>query len=386
MQSYVDQRGFTGITTMLARHGRVIHFEQVGWQDRENEIPLSADTIFRIYSMTKPVVCAALMTLYEEGRFQLLDPLAKFLPQFGKVRVLTSSAEVDLIRPILVRDLFTHTAGLTYTFLEDSPVCEMYRQTKVMSNPDQSLESIIAELARLPLVHQPGTKWNYSMSIDVLGHLIEVISEKPLQDFLQERLFIPLGMTDTGFAVSHDKRRRIAAMYGHPDIAVSTFSQIMEAWQKGQNNRLDVEGTNPSTNTRNFARGGYGLFSTASDYMRFAQTLLNRGTLDGVRILAPKTVDFMHMNHLPAALIPYDIGLIKFPGYGFGLGSRVLMNVAESGMPGSVGEFGWAGAAKTYYWIDPQDQLIGILLSQYMVCFDLPEKDLQVLTYQAVME
>jgi len=262
----------------------------------------------------------------------------------------------------------------------------MYRQAKVMSNPDQALESVIAELARLPLVHQPGTKWNYSMSIDVLGHLIEVISEKPLQDFLQERLFAPLGMTDTGFAVSRDKRHRIAAMYGHPDIAVSTLSQIAEAWQKGQNERRDVESTNPSSNTLNFARGGYGLLSTASDYMRFAQMLLNRGTLDGVRIIAPKTVDFMHMNHLPAALIPYDIGPITFPGYGFGLGSRVLMNVAESGMPGSVGEFGWAGAAKTYYWIDPQDQLIGILLSQYMVCFDLPEKDLQVLTYQAVME
>ncbi|HMF00264.1 MAG TPA: serine hydrolase domain-containing protein [Terriglobia bacterium] len=386
MQSYVDQRGFAGITTMLARHGRVIHFEQVGWQDRENGIPLAADTIFRIYSMTKPVVCTALMTLYEEGRFQLLDPLAKFLPQFGKVRVLTGSAEVDLVRPILVRDLFTHTAGLTYTFLEDSPVCEMYRQAKVMSNPDQPLESVIAELARLPLVHQPGTKWNYSMSIDVLGHLIEVISEKPLQDFLQERFFAPLGMTDTGFAVSRDKRHRIAAMYGHPDIAVSTLSQIMEAWQKGQNERLDVESTNPSSNTRNFARGGYGLFSTASDYMRFAQMLLNRGTVDGVRIFSPKTVDFMHMNHLPAALIPYDIGQITFPGYGFGLGSRVLMNVAESGMPGSVGEFGWAGAAKTYYWIDPQEQMIGLFLSQYMVGFDLPEKDLQVLTYQAVLE
>jgi CubicO group peptidase (beta-lactamase class C family) len=386
MQSYVDQRGFAGITTMLARRGRVIHFEQVGWQDRENGIPLAADTIFRIYSMTKPIVCTALMTLFEEGRFQLLDPLAKFLPQFGKVHVLTGSAEVDLVRPILVRDLFTHTAGLTYSFFEDSPVCEMYRQAKVMSNPDQSLESVIAELARLPLVHQPGTKWNYSMSIDVLGHLIEVISEKPLQDFLQERLFAPLGMTDTGFTVSRDNRHRIAAMYGHPDIAVSTFSQIMEAWQRGQNNRLDVETTNPSTNTRNFARGGYGLFSTASDYMRFAQMLLNRGILDGVRILAPKTVDLMHMNHLPSALIPYGIGLITFPGYGFGLGSRVLMNVAESGMPGSVGEFGWAGAGKTYYWIDPQEQLIGVLLSQYMVCFDLPEKDLQVLTYQAVLE
>lgn len=391
MQSYVDHHGFAGLTTMLARRGQVIHFEQVGWQDRERHTPLSADTIFRIYSMTKPIICVAFMTLYEEGHFQLLDPVAKFLPAFGKVRVLTGTTptdaqEVEIIRPITIRDLLTHTAGLTYNFLEDSPVSELYRQARLLSDADRTLEAMIGELARLPLAYQPGTKWHYSMSIDVIAHLIEVISGQPLQDFLQERLFAPLGMTDTGFSVPPDAHHRIATMYGHPDIATNTFTQIVEAWKTGFNERIDVETTYPATNTHSFARGGHGLFSTAGDYMRFARMLLNRGALDGSRILAPAIVDLMHMNHLAATLLPCEIGGIPLSGYGFGLGSRVLLSVAESALPGSVGEFGWEGAAKTYYWVDPKRELIGILMAQYMVDFDLPEKTFQVLAYQALVD
>ena len=389
MQSYVDQHGFAGISSMLARHGRVIHFEQVGWQDRESRTPLSADTIFRIYSMTKPIICTALMTLYEEGRFQLFDPVAKFIPAFGTVRVMAGTGvdpqEVDLIRPITVRDLFTHTAGMTYNFLEDSPVGELYRQVGLMSDAERTLEAMIGELARLPLAYQPGTKWHYSLSIDVLAHLIEVIADQPLQDFLNERLFAPLGMTDTGFSVPVEQRDRIATMYGHPDIATNTFSSLLEAWQSGFNERIDVETTYPA-NSDSFARGGHGLFSTAWDYMRFAQMLLNRGELDGTRILGPKIVDFMHMNHVSPALLPFEIGGIPSSGYGFGLGSRVLLNVAESMLPGSVGEFGWSGAAKTYYWVDPQEELVGVFMTQYMVGFDLPERDFHVLAYQALME
>lgn len=391
MQSYIDHHGFAGLSTMLARRGRVIHCEQVGWQDRERHTPLAADTIFRVYSMTKPIICVAFMMLYEEGRFQLLDPVAKFLPAFDKVRVLTGTTladaqAVELIRPITIRDLLTHTAGLTYNFLEDSPVSELYRQARLLSNADRTLEAMIGELARLPLAYQPGTKWHYSMSIDVIAHLIEVISGRPLQDFLQERLFAPLGMTDTGFSVPPHAHQRIATMYGHPDIATHTFSHIVEAWKTGFNERIDVETTYPATNTHSFARGGHGLFSTAGDYMRFAHMLLNRGALDGVRILAPTTVDFIHMNHVPPALLPYEIGGIPRSGYGFGLGSRVLLSVAESALPGSVGEFGWQGAAKTYYWVDPKRELIGILMAQYMLDFDLPEKMFQVLAYQGLVD
>ena len=230
MQSYVDQHGFAGISTLLARRGHIIHFEQVGWQDRESHTPLSANTIFRIYSMTKPIICAAFMTLYEAGRFQLFDPVAKYLPAFGKLRVLTpitpsETQEVDLVRPITIRDLLTHTAGLTYGFLEDSPVSELYRQARLMNAADSSLEVMINELARLPLAYQPGTRWHYSVAIDVIAYLIEVISGQPLQHFLKERLFVPLGMTDTGFCVPAENCHRIATMYGHPDIATNTLSQ-----------------------------------------------------------------------------------------------------------------------------------------------------------------
>ena len=175
-------------------------------------------------------------------------------------------------------------------------------------------------------------------------------------------------------------------MYGHPDITTSTLSQIFSAWKSGFNELIDVEATYPSNNTHNFARGGHGLFSTASDYMRFAQMLLNRGALNGVRILSPHIVDFMHQNHVQKSLLPFGIGGLVRSGYGFGLGSRVLMNVAESSLPGSIGEYGWSGAGKTYFWVDPKEELIGILMAQYMVSFDTLEKDFQVLAYQALLE
>lgn len=375
---------------MLARRGKTIHFEQVGWQDRETRTPMAADTIFRLYSMTKPIVCTSFLTLYEEACFQLFDPVAKFIPAFAKLCVLagnqeTGYQEVELNRPVTILDLLTHTSGLTYNFLEDSPVSKMYLESQFWK-VDQTLEQMIDGLLQLPLAFQPGTRWQYSIGIDVIARLIEIISGQKLQEFLQERLFAPLGMMDTGFSVPAEKLKRLATMYGLPDIATSTLSSVVKAYEQGYNQRIDVETTHPATNTTSFARGGYGLFSTIGDYMRFAQMLLNRGQLEGVRILAPKIVDLMHMNHLPKSLLPWEIGGVPSTGYGFGLGSRVLLNVAQSAMPGSVGEFGWGGAAKTHYWIDPQEELIGILMTQYMVGFDVPEKDFQVLVYQALME
>jgi CubicO group peptidase (beta-lactamase class C family) len=192
-------------------------------------------------------------------------------------------------------------------------------------------------------------------------------------------------MAVTGVSVRPDRRDSVAAMYGRPDICTNTFQSLFSAWQAGVNERLDVEATYPTADRRSFARGGHGLFSTAADYTRFAQMLLNRGELDGARILAPKICDLMHMNHLPAALMPYEIGTLAYSGYGFGLGSRVLMSVAESALPGSVGEFGWAGAATTHYWIDPQEELIGVLMTQSMLSFDPLAADFRVLAYQALV-
>ncbi len=390
MQAYVDKRGFSGLSTMLARRGKIIHFEQVGCQDRETQTPMTADTIFRIYSMTKPIVCTAFMTLYEEAGVQLFDPVAKFIPAFANLRVLEGNKEAGykeagLNRYVTILDLLTHTSGLTYNFLEDSPVSRMYLENPP-GKPDSTLEEFIDGLTQLPLAFQPGTRWHYSLGIDVIARLIEIISGQKLQDFLQERLFAPLGMVDTGFSVPAEKRSRLAIMYGLPDIATSTLSSIAKAYERGYNQKIDIETTHPAGNTTSFARGGYGLFSTSTDYMRFAQMQLNRGQLDGVRILSPKIVDLIYMNHVPKSLLPWEIGGVPAPGYGFGLGSRVLLNVAESMMPGSVGEFGWGGAAKTHYWVDPKEELIGILMAQYMVGFDVPEKDFQVLVYQALME
>ena len=390
MQSYIERHRYAGVTTLLARRGRVVHCEHVGFQDRDSKTPLSDDTIFRIYSMTKPIISAALMTLYEEGRFQLTDSISKYISPFRKTKVLQGTVSegrvVDLVRPVTIRDLLTHTAGLTYNFLEDSPVSELYRSANLMSNAERSLESVISELARIPLAYQPGTAWHYSMATDVIAHLIEVLSGQPLQDFLQRRLFSPLDMNSTGFSVPTGEYHRIATMYGHPDITTSTLSRIVSAWKSGFNERIDVAATYPSNNTHSFARGGHGLFSTASDYLSFAQMLLNRGALNGVRILSPHIVDFMHQNHVQESLLPFGIGGIMRSGYGFGLGSRLLMNVAESALPGSIGEYGWSGAAKTYYWVDPKKEFIGILMAQYMVSFDTLEKDFQVLAYQALVE
>lgn len=384
MQAYVDSGNFSGITTLLARRGKMIHFDHSGVRDMASQEPLDSSTIFRIYSMTKPIVCTALMTLYEEARFHLFDPLAKYLPAFAKVKVWNGDDQtlVDPVRPILIRDLFTHTAGLTYNFLEDTPVSKMYLDAGLLSNSEASLESVIAELARMPLAYQPGSRWHYSMSIDVLAHLIEVLSGRPVQDFLKERVFSPLRMSDTGFSVSTQNYSRVAAMYGHPDIATHQFTDIVTS----DTGPVDVSKTYPTDNTTTFARGGHGLFSTAADYLRFAQMLLNRGALDGERIISPAIADLMHSNHLPSNLMPYSIAIVAMPGYGFGLGSRVLMDPAASGLPGSAGEFGWAGAANTYYWVDRQLELVGIFMTQHMISIEPAQRDFQVLAYQALVE
>ncbi|MDB3917248.1 beta-lactamase family protein [bacterium] len=393
MQAYVDQKKIAGLSTMIARKGKVVHFEQVGQLDKESNKPMTEDAVFRIYSMTKPIICVALMTLYEQGRFQLNDTVAKFIPAFDDLKVLEcdekgEAKEVDLARPPTVRSLLTHTSGLSYDFLEDYPVAELYRQAGILNNAERTLEELVHELSRLPLAFQPDSNWHYSLGIDVAARLIEIISGQALEQFLKENIFDPLGMVDTGFSVAPEEQHRIATMYGLPDLFSPnmTMSKLFEAWSKGFNERIDVSATYPTSKSAAFARGGHGLFSTSWDYLRFAQMLLNQGELAGVRILGRKTVNLLHKNYLPDDLLPYVIADPPAFGYGFGLGSRVLLNVAESEKPGSVGEFGWAGAAKTYYWVDPQEEIIGILMSQSMMQFEKPEVDFQVLTYQALID
>jgi CubicO group peptidase (beta-lactamase class C family) len=389
MQAYIDKGLIKGINTMILRRGQVVHAESFGWRDQEANLPMQADTIFRFYSMTKPIICTALMTLYEEGRFLLTDPVAKYIPAFGSVKVMNKDGTLSELSSIMtVRDLMAHTSGLTYDFLEDYPVAELYREAKLMNDGSRTLEAIIDELAKLPLAFQPGTSWHYSLGIDVAAHLIQIISGQALGEFLKERLFTPLGMEDTAFAVPAEKKQRLSAMYGLPDLfgPDQTFSKLFQAWTEGYNERIDVSGSYPDDQPDTFARGGIGLYGTIGDYARFAQMLLSGKTAEGERILSRKTLELMHSNHIPAALLPYTLGGMPNPGYGFGLGSRVALDPAAAGVLGSVGEFGWAGAAKTYYWVDPREEMVGLYMCQSMMSFETPDAVFRALAYQAIID
>ncbi len=389
MQSYVDRGVVAGISTLVSRRGDVVHTAQVGHRDREAGQPMTADTIFRIYSMTKPIISTALMMLHEEGAFQLEHPVAAFIPAFGATKVMTTGGlAVDQARPMEVRDLLTHTSGLTYDFMIDTPVAGLYRDARIMNDATRTLEALVDELASIPLSSQPGERWHYSVGIDVAARLIEVLSGRPLGEFLRARLFEPLGMVDTDFGVPDGDLGRLSAMYGLPDLIGRDYdgNQLVEAALGGFNERIDVSATYPTDAPDVFARGGLGLFSTIGDYHRFAQLLGNGGVHEGERLLSRKTLELMHANHLPPQLIPFEVLGRPMPGMGFGLGSRVMLDVAQSAGPGSVGEFGWAGAAKTYYWVDPAEDLIGVFMCQYMTGVEMPDRDFRSLVYQAIAD
>ena len=385
MQAYVDRGTYAGVSVLVAQGGEVAFEGAFGHRDREARAPMTTDAILRLYSMTKPIVSTALMLLVEEGRLRLVDPLAAYIPAFGKVKVLApDGALVAPIRPIFVRDLLTHTSGLTYGFLADSPVAKDYAKAKLL-DPLTTLKDGIDDLAASPLAFQPGERYHYSVGIDVAARVIEVVSGQTLGAFLRERLFEPLRMADTDFVVPPAKRYRLAAMYGRPDIMAGiTLPEAFDLWRGGDNARIDVTQTYPVDAPGTFERGGHGLFGTLGDYFRFAQMLAEGGALDGVRIIGRKTLDLMHANHIPPALLPIEIGGGPLLGYGFGLGSRVLLDAAASGVPGTAGEYGWSGAAKTHYWVDPREGIVGLFMTQSMLSFDLPEADLRALVYAAL--
>jgi CubicO group peptidase (beta-lactamase class C family) len=386
MQAYVDRGAYAGVCVLVARGGEVAYAQTFGHSDRDAKTAMGEDAIFRLYSMTKPIVCTALMTLVEEARIRLYDPVAKYIPAFAGVKVLDAKGElVAPRRPMRVRDLMTHTSGLTYGFLEDSPVSRQYARGKLF-DARAPLAEAIDDLATFPLAFQPGERFHYSVGIDVAARLIEVVSGQKLGVFLRERLLAPLKMNDTDFVVPDAKRARVATMYGRPDITAPgvTSRTAFEQWREGYNERIDVSKTYPVDAPGLFERGGHGLFGTIGDYFRFAEMLANGGALDGVRIIGRKTLELMHMNHLPAALLPIEIGGMPLLGYGFGLGSRVLLDVAASGAPGSVGEYGWSGAAKTHFWVDPKEHIVALFMTQSILSFDLPELDLRALVYQAL--
>lgn len=377
LQGYVDQNKLTGLIAVVARYGKVAYRERFGMMDLEADKPMQFDTIFRIYSMTKPITSVALMMLYEEGQFQLNDPVSKFIPEFADVKVFKRAAEegyevTELEREITIWHLLTHTAGLTYDFFEDSPVDAMYLEADFHQS-DRTLKQMVHKLVKLPLVHQPGTAWRYSVATDVLGHLVSMISGVPFDVFLEKKILKPLGMEDTGFHVPEAKLDRFAGLYGPAS--------------NGGVELLDAPATSQYTRPPRFHSGGAGLVSTAFDYLRFCQMLLESGQLDGTRLLGRKTVDLMTINHLPDEMIPIRVQPHTLHGCGFGLGFRVLVNAAQAGRLGTEGEYGWGGAASTSFFIDPKEDLIGLLLTQLRPSRYYPIRDeFKVLVYQALVD
>jgi len=376
MQRYVDQRKLAGMVTLVARRGQTVHFETCGMADVATGTPMRHDTLFRIYSMTKPITSAALLMLFEEGRFQLSDPIARYIPAFADVKVLDNSAGsgvryVAPVRPISIRDLLTHTAGLSYGFDENVYIDELYREqvyTLREAQPNLTLEEFVEVIAKLPLAHQPGSAFRYSFATDVVGLLVQVIAGMPFAEFLRQRIFEPLGMNDTSFSVPAEQIGRFAATHG-PDAERGLVV-------------TDAPTTSDYARPTHLPSGGGGLVSSTSDYLRFAQMLLNQGELDGVRLLGRKTVELMTANHLPAGVHPFDDTCS-----GFGLGVSVLLDLAQSQNLGSVGTYGWGGAANTNFWIDPREQLIGILMLQFMPSDTYPvSPDFRTLVYQALVD
>ena len=374
MQRYVDQKKYAGILTAIARHDKLAFAECFGMMDIEADKPMRFDTIFRIASMTKPIASVAAMMLYEEGRFQLGDPVSRFIPEFKDLKVYKSATEVvPAEREVTIRDLLTHTSGLSGGFNpQRDPVDALYQEARVR-NPAGTLEDMIAKLAKLPLANQPGSEWRYSLSTNVVGYLIQVISGLSLDVFLRQRIFEPLGMTDTGFDVPPEKLDRLAALYGPADNGLKPADAL---W-------LSTSGfTTPAT----FFSSEGGLVSTTTDYLRFSHLLLHNGELDGVRLLSRKTVELMTTNHLSGNLLPYRLLGTVQRGLGFGLGLSVVMDIGQTGILGSVGTYSWAGAFNTLFWVDPEEDLIGILMTQYSIPLRPIRHEFQILAYQAVID
>ena len=345
----VEKQLLPGAILAIARGGRVGYAEAFGWRDREAEAPMTLDAIFRIASMTKPITSVAAMMLAEEGRLEVAAPVANYLPEFSEMTVGVERKRAQ--RTMTVQDLLRHTSGLTYGDFADSPVQMLWRDAN-LRDESETIAQLVAKLGQLPLMFEPGTTWEYSMSTDVLGRVVEVVSGQSLADFFARRIAGPLGMVDTGFAATGGRAGRLAEPQRDPTTG-----------QRPATRNVTQPGPRHS--------GGGGAVATAADYLRFCQMLLNGGELDGVRLLAPKTVAHMASDHL-APDIAYSAttrsrfgALAPVPemGHGFGLGFAVRTAQGRSPVPGSVGDFFWGGAYGTYFWIDPQEQMIAVLMT-----------------------
>jgi CubicO group peptidase (beta-lactamase class C family) len=363
MQQTVDKKQIAGIVTILARHGKVIDYRTYGQRDLASHAPMTKDVIFRDYSMTKPVTGVAMMILYEQGKWLPSDPIAKFIPEFAHLKVF-KGMDVDgkaiLVDPEhqpTMRELMSHTSGFTYGFFGNTPVDQMYRDAHLLDS--KNLQEFIEKLAKLPLLYQPGKGWTYSISMDVEGYIVEKLSGQTLPEFMGENIFKPLSMKDSGFYVPADKRDRFAAVY-----TTGPNGELVSATSSSSGRATDYA-TDPT-----MPSGGGGMVSTAADYYRFAQMLLNGGQLDGQRILAPATVKLMTSNHVPTELLTGQFGIgsqVMRPGLGYGYNCAVVFDPPEANLPEGKGTFYWDGAAGTWFWVDPTNDLVFIGMIQRML-------------------
>jgi CubicO group peptidase (beta-lactamase class C family) len=381
---YVDDGRLPGWLVLVARHGQVAHLATYGRRDLEADLPVEVDTRFRIYSMTKPVTAVAAMQLYEEGAFALKDPVAAFIPAFADVRVWRDGPASDPVTvpaagPVRLWHLLTHTAGLTYGFHHAHPVDAMYRAAgfEWVAPEGRDLAACCDAWAGLPLLFEPGTEWNYSVASDVLGRVVEVVSGQPLDRFLDERILGPLGMADTGFWVDPAAAGQLAALYS-----------AGPGGRPVRNDELGGRARRPP----DCLSGGGGLVSTAADYHRFAQALLGGGELDGARLLGRRTLAYMARNHLPGGADLESFGRplfaeTTFEGVGYGLGFAVLLDPVANKVLSTPGELAWGGAASTFFWVDPAEQLSAIFLTQLMPSSTYPlRSELRQLVYQALVD
>ena len=370
MQRLVDSKQLAGIVTLAARHGKIVYSKSFGVQDLSSGKPMAKDTICRIYSMTKPVTGVAMMILYEEGKWQPDDPIAKYLPEFADLKVLKSvkadgQPELEApLHPPTMGELMTHTAGFTYGVFSNSWVDQQYTK-EIISRATfefttRSLTELVEKLGHIPLDYQPGARWQYSVAADIQARIAEKLSGRPFADFLRERIFEPLQMRDTAYYVPESKRARLATLY-----------QLDPAQHALAVRALVPDPSAPPTLTL----GGIGLYSTASDYLRFAQMLLNGGELDGVRILGPRTVELMSSNKLPPRLLTGEFGPPPsplVPGRGFGYDVGVVTDPLRLGDPTGAGTYSWLGIAGTWFWVDPQQDVVFVGLTQRFADPTLP--------------
>jgi CubicO group peptidase (beta-lactamase class C family) len=362
MQQAVDQKQIAGIVTILARHGKIVDYRTYGQRDMASGAQMTKDVIFRDFSMTKPVTGVAMMILYEQGKWLPSDPIAKFIPEFAHLKVykgMGADGKMILVDPDhapTMRELMTHTAGFTYGFFGDTPVDKMYREENLLAS--KNLQEFIEKLSKIPLLYQPGKGWTYSMSMDIEGYIVEKLSGQTLPDFMRGRIYEPLGMRDAGFFVPSEKRDRFTTLYR----TGPNGELIADASASRRSGDYDVQPSMPS--------GGGGMVSTAEDYYRFAQMLANGGELEGKRILAPASVKLMTSNHVPTELLTGQFGIgyqVMRPGFGYGYNGAVVFDPPEANLPDGKGEFFWDGAAGTWFWVDPTNDVVFIGMIQRML-------------------